>query len=96
MTSLRITAGGQISTFAPRQSPVTIGRRDICDVVLRQPLVSRVHLVITWNGQNWMVEDPNSTEGTRVGGRKLPTGKHSVLSRLELLLANASVILEPF
>ena len=49
-----------------------IGReRAATDVTLRDPNVSRRHAQLTFTGQDWSIEDLNSTNGTLVNNRRI-------------------------
>jgi hypothetical protein len=48
-----------------------IGRRPACDVVLSDRRVSRVHAVLTLVGEQWLIEDLRSTNGTTLNGTRL-------------------------
>jgi thermitase len=49
-------------------STVSVGRAGDCDVVLRNGTVSRHHAVLRHDGQEWVVEDLHSKNGTAVNG----------------------------
>lgn len=49
--------------------PVTIGRDASCDVVLRDPSVSRTHARIEPKGRFYVIRDNGSTNGTMVNSR---------------------------
>jgi pSer/pThr/pTyr-binding forkhead associated (FHA) protein len=52
--------------------PVTlIGRNESCDLIVSDPLVSRRHCQILWDGVYCTVEDLGSTNGTYVNGQPL-------------------------
>ena len=52
--------------------PVTlIGRNESCDLIVSDPLVSRRHCHILWDGVYCTVEDLGSTNGTYVNGQPL-------------------------
>lgn len=52
--------------------PVTmIGRNASCDLVVNDPLVSRRHCQVLWDGVYCTVEDLGSTNGTYVNGQPL-------------------------
>jgi hypothetical protein len=54
------------------RKPVTlIGRNEACDLVISDPLVSRRHCQILWDGVYCTVEDMGSTNGTYVNGQQL-------------------------
>jgi hypothetical protein len=50
------------------EDPVTIGRLPECDVVLSDPNVSRRHAEVRRRGNDFVVVDLGSTNGTRVNG----------------------------
>jgi hypothetical protein len=50
------------------EEPVTIGRLPECDVVLSDPNVSRRHAEVRRRGNDFVVVDLGSTNGTRVNG----------------------------
>lgn len=55
-----------------RGRPVlVVGRRADCDVILSDTTVSRVHAVLMLFGDQWFIHDRQSTNGTRVGGRRV-------------------------
>jgi hypothetical protein len=51
------------------RSPVVIGRLSTNDVVLSDPNVSRRHAELHRDGQDWLVVDLGSTNGTMVNGK---------------------------
>lgn len=54
------------------RKPVTlIGRNESCDLIVSDPLVSRRHCQILWDGVYCTVEDLGSTNGTYVNGQQL-------------------------
>lgn len=59
-------------------SHLVIGRSPDCDVVLRNATVSRHHAEIRSDGEQWVVEDLGSKNGTGVNGTPLsgPTPVH--------------------
>ena len=48
-----------------------LGRHAQCEIVLRDPQVSRRHLKITETDQGWMLDDLGSTNGTLVNGQRI-------------------------
>lgn len=51
--------------------PVTIGRADDASIVLTDDYVSHHHARLIPRGQEWLIEDTGSTNGTFVGDTKL-------------------------
>ena len=49
----------------------TIGRDSGCDIVIRNPTVSRLHCIITCDGGAYYIADNNSTNGLLLNGRLL-------------------------
>jgi FHA domain-containing protein len=50
---------------------VTLGRSRQCDVMVDDPNVSREHAEIRPRGGSWVLSDLNSTNGSRLNGRRL-------------------------
>jgi pSer/pThr/pTyr-binding forkhead associated (FHA) protein len=49
----------------------TLGRSRQCDVMVDDPNVSRTHAEIRPRGGSWVLTDLNSTNGSRLNGRRL-------------------------
>jgi pSer/pThr/pTyr-binding forkhead associated (FHA) protein len=62
------TAG---ATVALSSLPVTIGRADDSTIVLADDYVSNHHARLVPRGNEWLVEDTGSTNGTFVGSTKI-------------------------
>lgn len=63
---------GPTLCLSERSSPVlVVGRRADCDIVLPEATVSRVHAVLMMFGGQWLILDRQSTNGTRVNGRRV-------------------------
>jgi FHA domain/Domain of unknown function (DUF1707) len=70
-----------LADLGRRQKPLTpgvtgrpvlvVGRRSTCDVVLSDRRVSRVHAVLMLVGDQWLIEDLRSTNGTTLNGTRL-------------------------
>lgn len=54
-----------------RKPATLIGRNESCDLTVSDPLVSRRHCQISWDGVYCTVEDLGSTNGTFVNGQQL-------------------------
>ena len=48
-----------------------VGRHDGCDVMVGHPSVSRRHARLTFRDGHWVLRDLDSTNGTRVNGRRV-------------------------
>jgi pSer/pThr/pTyr-binding forkhead associated (FHA) protein len=53
------------------QDALIVGRSEQCDIVIANPLVSRRHSQLIWDGAYCTLEDLNSTNGTYVNGQRL-------------------------
>jgi hypothetical protein len=49
----------------------SIGRGAENDIVLDDSFMSTDHARLSWNGRGWVLEDLNSTNGTRVNGKSV-------------------------
>lgn len=54
------------------RTPMTLGRRESCDICLQFPNVSGVHCEFVFQDGYWSVRDLNSTNGVKVNGQKVP------------------------
>jgi DNA-binding NtrC family response regulator len=62
-------------TVAVEGRPVVIGKDPACDLVLRDPSVSRRHAVISAGADGFQLEDLGSTNGTEVNGVGVKAGR---------------------
>lgn len=70
--SLVITKGPLAGTSIPLGStPVTIGRAPDSTIVLDDAAISKNHAVITPHGEDWIIEDLGSTNGTRINKERI-------------------------
>jgi len=53
------------------RSPLSIGRRDSCDIQMRFPNVSGLHCELIFRNGYWYVKDLNSTNGVKVNGMRV-------------------------
>ena len=67
-TALLITDGRRLVVGA---GGATIGRSRQCDVMLDDPNLSRAHAEVRPRGGSWVVTDLDSTNGSRLNGRRL-------------------------
>jgi pSer/pThr/pTyr-binding forkhead associated (FHA) protein len=49
----------------------TIGRTMENDIALNDSFLSSEHALLQWDGQTWLLEDLESTNGTRLNGREV-------------------------
>jgi len=69
---LIVKAGDEINkSFVLIKDKNIIGRDPKCDIVIDDIEISRNHLTITRIGNNFQIEDQNSTNGTFLNGKKL-------------------------
>jgi hypothetical protein len=68
------------------QSELLVGRDDGCDVVLRDPTVSRCHARLLFRDGRWIVHDLASTNGTLVNG--VQVGRSELRPGDDLLLGD--------
>lgn len=73
MTTLAILSGDLEGTSYRLDKPaVTLGRRNDNDIVIASDLrISRFHAQLSQRGQEWLLEDLGSANGTFVGQRKI-------------------------
>ncbi len=70
---IQVLAGDQTSREIMFTPPgMTIGRDPATDIFIDDPKVSRQHARIEYDGQAFRVVDLNSTNGTFLGGQRLP------------------------
>ncbi|MGQ0553109.1 MAG: FHA domain-containing protein [Planctomycetota bacterium] len=93
---LWIVLGGavrQATCAAPR---CTLGRASDCDLVIEHPSVSAQHAEITWESGQWLLRDLGSTNGTRLGLRRVRTPAalrdhaHLILGDVDLLFVSGA------
>jgi len=54
------------------RTPLSIGRRDSCDIPLRLPNVSGIHCELVFRDGFWWIHDLKSTNGIKVNGTRVP------------------------
>lgn len=73
-------AGAEIEDIAITYVPYLIGKQEgLVDYVLDKETVSRIHVRIDREGEEYRISDLNSTNGTSVNGRMLETNETVVL-----------------
>ncbi|MFD7512028.1 FHA domain-containing protein [Streptomyces sp. NPDC059853] len=81
MPELVLELNGQTWSLDPTRS-YSVGRDPQGDLVLQDARVSWRHATVRWGGQNWILEDHGSTNGTYAQGQRvqeLPLGPGSVV-----------------
>lgn len=72
--SLTVVAPGQADqVFRIEQPETLIGRSPSAHLCIPEESVSREHAVILFEGEDFLVEDLQSTNGTRVNGKRIRT-----------------------
>ena len=76
ITPRLVAVDGPLSgqTFYLDEAVVSIGRLGSNDVCLEDPFVSRHHCVIRNEGDEYMIEDLNSANGTYLNGERVNAG----------------------
>ena len=49
----------------------TIGRGELCDIVIEDKTVSSLHAHLSWTNGQWVIVDNRSTNGMRINGKKV-------------------------
>ncbi len=75
------------------QPSMVVGRAGDCDVVLSQPRVSSRHAMIVRSGDDFILTDLGSTNGTHVNGQKI-TASHRLQTGDRLDLAGAYFVFD--
>jgi len=72
MPSLALVRGGElVATYRLDKPIVVVGRDDECDITLRGPLVSREHCRFVASGDEYIVQDLVSNNGTYLNGARV-------------------------
>ena len=71
-----------------------IGRSDTCDIIIREPTLSRTHAEIKNISGDWYITDLNSSNGVYVDGVRIPAGKMMPIgSGSQIILADSVPLL---
>ena len=70
----------------PYPDRVSVGRARNCDVVLRDPSVSKLHAHFRVGGGKLELVDIDSQNGTRVNGRPLPPHQPQLMANEDMIL----------
>src|SRR5262245_34273666 len=68
----RLVAAGSRDVISLTRPVLTIGRRESCDICVRQANVSGLHCLLTFHEGQWSVTDHGSTNGVKVNGVRVP------------------------
>jgi adenylate cyclase len=73
------------------RTPLSVGRRESCDVCLQYPNISGLHCEFQFHDGYWSVRDLNSTNGikvngTRVSQRALRPGDEVMIGKMKFVL----------
>lgn len=63
------TAAGVFEPLDTRTQVISIGRDEARDLPVDDPLVSRLHARLIWDGNQWNIEDCESSNGTKVNSQ---------------------------
>lgn len=66
-----VLVGKQARTWPISKDLIVLGRADPCDVVVADPAVSRRHAEIRREGDEWVLIDLGSTNGSEVNGKRV-------------------------
>lgn len=53
------------------RTPMTLGRRESCDISLQFPNISGLHCELSYRDGYWLIRDLNSSNGTKVQGVRI-------------------------
>jgi transcriptional regulator with GAF, ATPase, and Fis domain len=83
--------GGTVAKELPDTARITVGRSRTCDICIDHPSVSREHAIFH-GGRPIYVEDLGSTNGTTVGGTRVPSGARVPIERGQVVTIGAAVL----
>src|SRR5580704_17858707 len=83
--------GGTVAKELPDTGRITVGRSRTCDITIDHPSVSREHACFH-GGRPIHVEDLGSTNGTTVGGSRIPNGARVPIERGQVVAIGAAVL----
>ena len=92
MQSMLIPANAD-NTIILTKSPLRIGRRETCDVILEYRKLSGVHAELIFESATWKIRDVRSRNGIKVNGIRLRSGTlHELCNGDEIELADLPFI----
>ncbi len=84
--------GGSATLLLPEGNPCVIGRGSDADIVIDSRAISRRHARIHQTDDGFEIEDLGSSNGTRVGGRKLASGERARFELNEPVMVGAAIL----
>lgn len=86
---LMVQKGPHPGEIYPLIAPsLTIGRDPMCDIIFKDPEVSRQHIRLMKTENGYQVQDLGSTNGTFVNGRRLTGEPFNLIANQEVLLGS--------
>ena len=79
-----VVVGSKRRPYPLAKDALTIGRLDSCDIVLSDTGVSRKHAEVRREGDEWVIVDLNSTNGTIVNGKAVRRHRLAQGDRIEV------------
>ena len=67
---IRLESAEPVS-YALHADHCTIGRSPICQILVQQAIVSRLHAKIAYTGSGYFIADVGSANGTFINGRRI-------------------------
>jgi two-component system response regulator AtoC len=83
--------GGSVSKELGPDATLTVGRAKRCDLVIDHPSVSREHAIFH-GGAPVAIEDLGSTNGTTVGGARVPAGGRMTIENGQVVAIGAALL----
>jgi pSer/pThr/pTyr-binding forkhead associated (FHA) protein len=72
VAALRIVDGSEVGRVYALDKPIMfIGRHADCDIVLPSIVVSRRHVQLSFEDDNWYARDTGTGGGTKINGRQI-------------------------
>ena len=76
------------------ENEYTVGRSESCDIVIKEPTLSRKHARLSREGSDWFIEDLGSTNGITVNGEKIEAGEKVRVGAGDAVVLGTTVPLE--
>jgi tetratricopeptide (TPR) repeat protein len=91
---LRIETGGHTWEHALAEERIVVGRAEDCTIILEDERVSKRHFEIHREGEDWLLTDLGSRNGTRINGQVLSDTVLRPGDRIELGRTTLEVLVE--